>query len=1259
MYKRLMAFLISAFLFSSSLVCNALTDAELKAALGLPDTSANFGSYCHDITSIAPSIGQFKPKEGTQLVKISGGPGCIINFSTYEIKSLDFDYMVFQRVPNIPYINNYLINNSRYCYEDYLLPNNGFVESEVKIELDHFGAGETIFYSLCNRYTPYKLCSLVSIYDFCYGWANDNHGDYLVFASPQNAGGTGYEAPLDGTQPGDVVTKDKVTYYGVTSGLKSVHISFTRPDIESGSIDFGDPVNANKISSIYIGNFKINSFLDIIDPNPELLTSEANILDDISAITTSQKVVDGIATDGVTRVILRSRVDFDGPVKFCLANSSTAPTDGSLLPLSNIYIEGGQCITVLPQQTTDGLMAFAVYLSPTEGNRFTSSSIIDHKVTFEITQEGMEPIVHSLNLVRPPVVLIHGLWSNLDTWTFPLVSDPRFEITRANYQSTNADAFSNNAGVPWLYITKALNAMRHRKIAVTQANVVGHSMGGILARNHVSRSDYRNNLNFMTGDIHKLITLDTPHQGSEWAVFITTFFYDLVYELTDKLGYNCNSNTGKNCAVRDLSDLALGRTRIGKTPVPSHAIVGVGGDDDAVKAMAGKFGNIWTVFQFFSGSSIFDVFGSQLNDTIVSQPSQMGGLLSRDNKSIYGGLDGVHAGTNPSNTSSSVYSERIAELLELDIQDPAFAEFPETSGQNAVSASVRSKLEREVVENGLTITSPMNDSQVISGQTVSVAVQPNSSITVDNVLLLGLDAEIDNTAPFEFQVTIPSEAAGNIELIAVGKDAANNTFFTSAPITLRAIPAASLQSIEVRPPEDLIFPKIGATYDLMVIGHYSDGVERDLTASSTGTRYASSDPNQASVSPEGVVTAQGEGSALIIIKNQDASLFLTTVMNRNSYALGVTKIGDGTITSDPAGIDCGEICGATFKEGSVAVLTAVPTAGYTFAGWNGACVDSVVSCEVNMDGPKAVSATFIADGGNWPAGAHLESPQQGSFESGIGLIRGWVCQADAVEVQIDGGARRQVAYGTTRGDTIEVCGDANNGFGYTFNWNALGDGNHNLRAFADGVEFANVNFTVTTLGEEYLRGASGEAVLPNFPQAGSNVTLRWAESHQNFVIVGADQSQTSAQPSAVDSRAQFSANLESPQQGSFESGIGLIRGWVCQADAVEVQIDGGARRQVAYGTTRGDTIEVCGDANNGFGYTFNWNALGDGNHNLRAFADGVEFANVNFTVTTLGEEYLRGASGEAVLPNFPQAGSNVTLRWAESHQNFVIVSFTR
>ena len=291
--------------------------------------------------------------------------------------------------------------------------------------------------------------------------------------------------------------------------------------------------------------------------------------------------------------------------------------------------------------------------------------------------------------------------------------------------------------------------------------------------------------------------------------------------------------------------------------------------------------------------------------------------------------------------------------------------------------------------------------------------------------------------------------------------------------------------------------------------------------------------------------------------------------------------------------------------------------------------------------------------------ASLESPQAGSFESGIGLIRGWVCSANTVEVQIDGGERQRVAYGTTRNDTVGACRDTDNGFGYTVNWNELGDGNHTLRAFANGVQFANVAFSVTTLGVNYLPGGSASYTLSNFPQTGRNATLQWSAPHQNFVMVGTSGNINRALSAAFVPQAATAAYLESPQAGSFESGIGLIRGWACNAEIVEVQIDGGERQRVAYGTTRNDTVGLCGDTDNGFGYTVNWNELGDGNHTVGAFADGQEFARVIFTVTTLGEGYLRGANGEYTLSNFPQPGRNVTVRWAESHQNFVIINATR
>lgn len=134
--------------------------------------------------------------------------------------------------------------------------------------------------------------------------------------------------------------------------------------------------------------------------------------------------------------------------------------------------------------------------------------------------------------------------------------------------------------------------------------------------------------------------------------------------------------------------------------------------------------------------------------------------------------------------------------------------------------------------------------------------------------------------------------------------------------------------------------------------------------------------------------------------------------------------------------------------------------------------------------------------------AVLENPASGSIQSGIGVVSGWKCQATRIEVIFDNGAPIRVGYGTSRRDTRRLCGDEDNGFGLLWNWNLLGPGRHTVRVLDNGVEFARATFTVVSAGEELLRGLSGEAVAPGFPDANVDTTLVWQESLQNFVIIG-------------------------------------------------------------------------------------------------------------------------------------------------------------
>lgn len=68
---------------------------------------------------------------------------------------------------------------------------------------------------------------------------------------------------------------------------------------------------------------------------------------------------------------------------------------------------------------------------------------------------------------------------------------------------------------------------------------------------------------------------------------------------------------------------------------------------------------------------------------------------------------------------------------------------------------------------------------------------------------------------------------------------------------------------------------------------------------------------------------------------------------------------DGTITSSPAGINCGTTCGAPFPAGSSVSLNPTPTTGHAFLGWTSGCTSiNVNTCNVTMNSDVTVIGSF-------------------------------------------------------------------------------------------------------------------------------------------------------------------------------------------------------------------------------------------------------------------------------------------------------------
>ena len=75
--------------------------------------------------------------------------------------------------------------------------------------------------------------------------------------------------------------------------------------------------------------------------------------------------------------------------------------------------------------------------------------------------------------------------------------------------------------------------------------------------------------------------------------------------------------------------------------------------------------------------------------------------------------------------------------------------------------------------------------------------------------------------------------------------------------------------------------------------------------------------------------------------------------------LTVSKLGNGsgTVTSSPAGINCGTICSLGFPKKKKVTLTPAPDSDSVFVGWSGACKGNG-TCSVTMTGDITVGATF-------------------------------------------------------------------------------------------------------------------------------------------------------------------------------------------------------------------------------------------------------------------------------------------------------------
>ncbi len=353
--------------------------------------------------------------------------------------------------------------------------------------------------------------------------------------------------------PAGVVTEFSA---GITPGASPTGIT-AGPD---GNIWFTEP-GVNAIGRITIAGTPPPPplSLSLIDPVPQYVDG-AGITASLSRLASATQTVNGVSADGAAQIVVRvSGANVGDAITLTLLGANGYPTTdtcgegylGALPGGGSCSSAAGGSITITAENNgsngSRSATAFAVYHAPLDFVRpdnAADSAAGTRTVSIQVVDNG-STTTKPVQIVRPLVVLVHGIWggngdwygSNLNGVFEELQSSNLFTVRFGSYNSrimviTSVPRYTS---VPFLVSGNALGFMHGattvlpeiqseivnyknaNHVAAVRADIVAHSMGGDVARTLPKVSGFLNKYNYNLGFVHKLITIGTPHQGTPLA----------------------------------------------------------------------------------------------------------------------------------------------------------------------------------------------------------------------------------------------------------------------------------------------------------------------------------------------------------------------------------------------------------------------------------------------------------------------------------------------------------------------------------------------------------------------------------------------------------------------------------------------------------------------------------------------------------------------------------------------------------------------
>ncbi len=246
-------------------------------------------------------------------------------------------------------------------------------------------------------------------------------------------------------------------------------------------------------------------------PNPSRSSVAPTRALHIESARTPGLIVGRVAADGLTEVVLSYRTS--DPSAATLAVQ--LPTQPDFRP--SVILDDQ---TLSLAQTADGRF-------PLEGRvafrvappNWQSGSPVP--ININVTQGGITTTT-TIEMVAPPVLAIHGVWSRPGSWErleelrryLPVADIYAIDYERYHHVSFSSPQVQEAVRAQ---IQSRRTALRESGLAFTQFNVIGHSMGALVARAYANHPGYVSAENNGRGEFGLLVSVGSPMKGSPLA----------------------------------------------------------------------------------------------------------------------------------------------------------------------------------------------------------------------------------------------------------------------------------------------------------------------------------------------------------------------------------------------------------------------------------------------------------------------------------------------------------------------------------------------------------------------------------------------------------------------------------------------------------------------------------------------------------------------------------------------------------------------